>query len=143
MSPRTMTEWRCVLRIAAAPVLLGVMAVAAQAQEAIRPPEVTDSAVTRGRHVYLGPANCVACHGESGRGTADGPPLNDRAWLTGSGTYREILEQVLHGTSGLESKTGRPMPVRGWMPTSDEDVEAVAAYVWRLSHQPEARRPRS
>lgn len=112
-----------------AAALLGGVVTTAKTQEISRPSQVTDAAVTRGREVYFGLASCVACHGESGQGTAEGPSLIDGEWLRGSGTYEEILAQVLHGTPRRESKTGNPMPMRGWIPASDADVRAVAAYV--------------
>jgi len=102
-------------------------------QAPTRPAEVTDSAVARGAQVFRGSANCVACHGARGEGTTDGPSLADGVWLRGRGTYRELLEQVVHGTSRKESATGVPMPMRGWSGINDDDVRAVAAFVWALS----------
>ncbi len=121
--------------------VLGHAALTAEAQVTERPAAVTDSAVVRGEEVFSGTANCVACHGEVGEGTAEGPSLIDDEWLRGSGTYEQILDQVLHGTPRRESKTGRPMPMRGWIPASDADVRAVAAYVWMLSHRSQRRDP--
>ena len=93
---------------------------------------VANPDVARGRAVFL--ANCVACHGVDGRGTVDGPSLADSLWLRGRGTYEEILQRVTHGVARRESATGRPMPMRGWSPVSDDEVRAVAAYVWWLAH---------
>ncbi len=99
------------------------------------PPDVTDSVILRGKEVYNGPANCAACHGGRGEGTGDGPSLIDDVWLHGSGSYSDIVRQVMHGTPRRQSKTGKPMPMRGWTPIDDEDVRAVAAYVWSLTHR--------
>ncbi len=111
--------------------------VSAHAQEAGGPPfprAVVDSLAERGREIYGGSARCAVCHGEEGRGTEDGPDLTDRKWLRGSGTYEEILGMVRHGVSRREAETGRPMPIRGWVPVDDSAAEAVAVYVWALSH---------
>jgi mono/diheme cytochrome c family protein len=112
------------------------MPVVAAAQLPVpQPPEVTDSAVARGRVVFDGPAACTSCHGRKGEGGPHAPALNDDRWITGSGTYEQIVQRVTHGVSRRESTRGEPMPVRGWSPGSDDDVKAVAAYVWWLAHR--------
>jgi mono/diheme cytochrome c family protein len=112
------------------PALLAVSPVGAQEPQ---PDGVSDSMIVRGRHVFNGPANCAGCHGARGEGTTDGPSLIDGKWRHGSGSFSDIVKQVVHGTPRRESKTGKPMPMRGWAPISDADVQAVAAYVWWLS----------
>jgi mono/diheme cytochrome c family protein len=37
-----------------------------------------------------------------------------------------------------KAKSGIPMPPKGGATISDEDVKAVAAYVYSLSHKPES-----
>jgi cbb3-type cytochrome c oxidase subunit III len=106
-----------------------------------RPAEVTDSLVARGERVFHGPANCSSCHGEAGQGTEIAPALTDDEWSRGKGSYGEIVDQILHGVSRKDSDTDTPMPMRGWTGLSDEDVRAVAAYVWSLSHEPQEDGP--
>lgn len=113
-----------------APLLAAIIVVVPVETQEPLPEGVNDSVIQRGRQVFNGPANCASCHGAAGEGTADGPSLIDEKWLYGSGSYSEILEQVLHGTTRRESKTGNPMPIRGWTPIGDADVHAVVAYVW-------------
>ncbi len=125
-----------VLWPALAAAALAVAGRASAQAPAARPAGVTDSAIARGRAVFDGPANCTSCHGRRGEGSPRAPALNDAKWIKGSGTYAEILERVVHGMPRRESSTGQPMPMRGWSPVSDDDVRAVAAYVWWLSHQP-------
>ncbi len=55
-------------------VLLAALPLAAQATPE-RPAGVTDSAITWGKALYHGSANCAACHGVEGRGTDEGPAL--------------------------------------------------------------------
>jgi cytochrome c5 len=45
------------------------------------------------------------------------------------------LPQIAKGVTKEESKTGVPMPAKGGSSISDDEVKAVAAYVWSLSHK--------
>ena len=101
-----------------------------------RPAGVTDSLIARGESIFHGAANCLSCHGEGGQGTDIGPAFTDSEWSRGRGSYDEIVEQIMHGVPRKDSRTDTPMPMRGWTGLSDEDVRAVAAYVWSLSHEP-------
>ena len=63
------------------------------------------------------------------------PTLTDAEWIHSKGSYDEIVAQVMHGVPKAESKSGIEMPPRGGAPLSDDDVKAVAAYVYSLSHK--------
>ncbi len=102
-----------------------------------RPAGVTDSAIAWGEELFHGSANCSACHGDGGRGTGYGPNITGALWLHGPGTYESLIEQVKHGVPASRSATGQAMPMRGWASMSDDDVKAVAAYVWSISHPPQ------
>lgn len=104
-----------------------------------RPPQVTDSAVARGRELFHGTGACSACHGQEGVGTDSGPALAQGIWLHGPDTFEGILSRVVHGVPRSYSIRGVPMPMRGWNTLSDEEARAVAAYVWLLS-RPAARK---
>jgi mono/diheme cytochrome c family protein len=108
-----------------------------RAQEAMdRSPEgVTDSAVAVGWALFRGAASCSGCHGVEGRGSESGPDLTDAAWLHGDGSYRMISQLILHGVTRYESTEGKPMPMRGWAPVNDDEVRAVAAYVWSIGRK--------
>lgn len=97
-----------------------------------RPVGVTDSAIVRGREVFRS-YTCSTCHGPEGRGTTQGPNLTDGIWVTGNGTYEEIIRQIVHGERPGSRSNAVPMPMRGWEPITEPDVWAVAAYVWSLS----------
>ncbi|MEO8636154.1 MAG: cytochrome c [Gemmatimonadales bacterium] len=99
-----------------------------------RPPEVTDSAVARGRDLFHGSANCVACHGMEGIGTDSGAPLAQGIWMHGPDTYQGIVSRIIHGLPKSLSTRGTTMPMRGWITLSDAEVQDVAAYVWMISH---------
>jgi len=99
-----------------------------------RPPEVTDSAIARGRELFHGSANCAACHGIEGTGTDSGPPLAQGVWMHGPDSYEGILDRVVHGIPRAWSTRGLAMPMRGWLTLDDAGARSVAAYVWYISH---------
>ena len=126
-------------RVAALVVAMAVVpwhVVLAQVNPQARPPEVTDSAVVWGRALFHGSASCSACHGVEGRGTDAGPPLTGALWLHGPGTYEWLAEQIRRGIPAHRTLSGLAMPMRGWSMMNDDDVRAVAAYVWSITHPP-------
>lgn len=116
--------------------VLGAAPAAAQEKKdkgAERPAAVTDAAIAKGKEIYGGAGLCYACHGADATGTV-GPNLTDAEWIHSKGTYDEIVTQITQGVPKEKSKSGIPMPPKGGSSISDEDVKAVAAYVWSLSH---------
>ena len=96
--------------------------------------EASPELIAQGDKVFHGPGNCYACHGSNAQG-AVGPNLTDAEWIHSKGTLDEIAAQVTKGVPKEESKSGIPMPPKGGSSISDEDVRAVAAYVYSLSHK--------
>ena len=100
-------------------------------------PTQTDAAspasalVVRGEAVFHGPGNCYACHGSKGAGSL-APSLADETWVHSKGTLEEITAQIIHGVPKEESKSGIVMPPKGGATLTDDDVKAVAAYVYSL-----------
>jgi cbb3-type cytochrome c oxidase subunit III len=90
--------------------------------------------VTKGDSIFHGSGNCYACHGSKAEGLV-GPNLTDAEWIHGKGSYDEIVAQIKHGVPKAESKSGIEMPPMGGAALSDDDVKAVAAYVYSLSHK--------
>lgn len=88
--------------------------------------------IAQGDAVFHGPGNCYACHGSKGEGLV-GPSLTDSEWIHSKGTLADIEAQILNGVTKEESKSGIPMPPKGGSTISDEDVKALAAYVYSLS----------
>ena len=99
------------------------------------PADATSAVIAAGKKIFLGEGLCLACHGPDAKGLV-GPNLTDQAWLQGTGTFPEILARVLAGVTSEQSKQGQIMPPRGGSGISDEQVRAVAAYVWSLNHKP-------
>jgi mono/diheme cytochrome c family protein len=95
---------------------------------------VTPELIAQGDKIFHGAGNCYACHGTNAQGSV-GPNLTDAEWIHSKGSYEEIVAQVTKGVPKEESKSGIVMPPRGGGTISDEDVKAVAAYVYSLSHK--------
>lgn len=125
------------LRIAAALMFVialhGETVVRAQVEPEPLPPGVTMAMVERGRILFEGEGLCVNCHGAFGKGLI-GPDLTDAEWLQAKGNYLSIVELILDGVSEEASTSGVAMPARGGSTMSDEDVQSVAAFVWRMAH---------
>jgi mono/diheme cytochrome c family protein len=85
-------------------------------------------------HGEVGGATCAGCHGLNGSGTPLGPNLIDSQWLWSDGSYRGIAMTIRSGV--MQPKQYRaPMPPMGGAQLTPEQVSAVAAYVWGLSHR--------
>ena len=119
----------------AALVLVGLLTGAAfpAAAQSAMPAGVTKELIDKGNEIFHKSGLCYACHGADGKGLV-GPNLTDDVWLHSKGTYEDIVNQVMKGVTKEESKSGILMPPRGGSSISDDDVKAVAAYVWSLSH---------
>ena len=90
--------------------------------------------IAEGDKIFHGAGNCYACHGTNAQGLV-GPNLTDAEWIHSKGTYEDIVAQVTKGVPKEESKSGIVMPPRGGSTISDDEVKAVAAYVYSLSHK--------
>jgi mono/diheme cytochrome c family protein len=116
-------------------LLTVVLAAAAPAQaQTPMPAGVTKELIDKGNEVFHKSGLCYACHGPEGKGLV-GPNLTDDVWLHSKGTFDDIVNQVMKGVTKEESKSGIVMPPKGGSSISDDDVKAVSAYVWALSHQ--------
>jgi mono/diheme cytochrome c family protein len=98
------------------------------------PQGVTQAMVDKGNEIYHKSGLCYACHGQDAKGLV-GPSLIDDVWLHSKGTYDDIVKQIMVGVTKEQSKSGVPMPPKGGSSISDDDVKAVAAYVYMLSHK--------
>jgi mono/diheme cytochrome c family protein len=107
---------------------------AAPAESATASASLTPDLIAQGDKIFHGAGNCYACHGTNAQGSV-GPNLTDAEWIHSKGSYDEIVAQVTKGVPKEESKSGILMPPRGGSTISDDDVKAVAAYVYSLSHK--------
>lgn len=102
------------------------------------PPGVTPAMIAQGKKLFGGEGLCFACHGPEARGLV-GPDLTDAIWLSGTGSYEEIVARILIGVPADQSKSGQIMPPKGGASLNEKQVKAVAAYVWTLSRRPPKR----
>jgi cbb3-type cytochrome c oxidase subunit III len=119
--------------VVAAVALLGAGQAAAQ-DKATAPAGVTPAAIAKGDSIYHKDGLCYACHGTNAEG-AVGPNLTDAEWLHGDGSYDMIVATVTSGVPAEKAKKGVPMPPKGGSAITEEQVKAVAAYVYSLSHK--------
>lgn len=96
------------------------------------PAGVTQEMVEEGQRLYG--TVCVACHAGAGAGTVAAPSLNDGGWLNISGSFDEIVGVIQAGVP-QPREFAAPMPPMGGGSFSPEQVRAIAAYVFALSHQ--------
>src|SRR6266850_2092661 len=106
------------------------------------PEGATREMVALGQRIYrgqVGGAACTGCHGENGEGTPLGPDLTGKKWLWSDGSYAGIKKTITAGVS--QPKQFRsPMPPMGGAQLTPEQVSALAAYVWAISHTASANR---
>ena len=92
--------------------------------------------VLLGERIYrgqVGGAGCTGCHGDSGQGTPLGPKLTEHKWLWSDGSYAGIAKTITDGVSQPKEYRS-PMPPMGGAQLTPDQVSALAAYVWSLSH---------
>jgi mono/diheme cytochrome c family protein len=124
------------LLIAAAWLALISIPTAVRAQ---LPDGISEAMVTEGETLYKGLGLCFACHGPTGTGVPGaGVNLSDDEWLHSDGSFEGLIEQILDGVGPDISKSGVIMLPKGGSQVTDEQVRAIAAYVWTLRLQQEA-----
>jgi len=96
------------------------------------PAGVTQEMVEEGAQLFG--TVCSACHGPGGAGTAAAPSLNDGQWVNISGSFEDI-DRIIHTGVPAPVEHPAPMPPLGGGSFNDEQVRALAAYVFALSHQ--------
>jgi mono/diheme cytochrome c family protein len=100
------------------------------------PPEGMHPDAGRSPRIFHGEASngtCSGCHGSDAGGTSVGPSLSNGIWVWGDGSLPAITQTIKTGVPRPRNYTG-VMPPRGGADLSDQDVAAVAAYVWTVGH---------
>ena len=113
-------------------------AAAAAAKGPVMPAGVTLASIAIGDSIFnTTGAPCQRCHGQKGVGGQNGPSLIAGPWLHSTGKYEEIVATITTGVprTALKDQTRRfPMNPRGGpMNLNDDQVKAVAAYVYSIS----------
>lgn len=97
------------------------------------PAGVTGQMVAQGEQIFHGKGNCYTCHGMDGKGTALAPDLTDHVYLNIDGSYQSMVKLVHTGVPNPKQHPA-PMPAMGGAQLTDQEVSAVAAYEYTLSH---------
>jgi glucose/arabinose dehydrogenase len=101
------------------------------------PEGATREMVALGERIYhgqVGGAPCTGCHGSSGQGTPLGPALDGKKWLWSDGSFPAIAKIITDGVAQPKQYRS-PMPPLGGAQLTADQVQAVAAYIWALSHE--------
>jgi glucose/arabinose dehydrogenase/mono/diheme cytochrome c family protein len=109
---------------------------AGAAANAKAPEGATPEMVALGDRIYhgqVGGASCTGCHGAYGKGSTLGPDLTHKQWLWSDGSYAGIAKTITDGVMQPKQYRG-VMPPRGGAQLTPDQVLALAAYVWSLSH---------
>ena len=100
---------------------------------AILPEGVTVAMAEEGQEIFNGTTGiCFTCHLREGQGGPLAPNLSDDVWLNIDGEYESIVDLVTTGVPQPVEHPGSMQP-RAGMPLTDDQVRAVAAYVFTLS----------
>ncbi len=99
---------------------------------AILPAGVTAEMAQEGQDIFHGAGVCVTCHLRGGTGGPLAPDLTDDTWLNIDGEYESIINIVMTGVPQPQEAPG-PMLARAGTSITDDQVRAVAAYVFTLS----------
>jgi len=103
------------------------------------PTGVTAAMITEGDTIF-NTKSCKNCHLPNGVGGPRAPNLTDQTWIHIDGSYDAIVNLVTTGFTKAEQKDPQyPFSMNprggGRPPTlTDDQIKAVAAYVWSLSH---------
>jgi mono/diheme cytochrome c family protein len=119
-----------------ATVALGLSLLVVTAAKAQQPDGVTQQMIDQGKTIFIGQGICMVCHGTDAKGMPNlGADLTDEEWNQGDGSFEAILEIIQEGVTSDKSTTGTVMPPKGGSQITDEQLRAVAAYVWSLSNK--------
>lgn len=103
------------------------------------PAGVTASTIALGDSLFHA-KSCVRCHGADAKGAQNGPDLTTATHLHVNGTYQDFVRLITSGVPKDSVKVAShrfAMQPRGGTqsPLTDDQILAVAAYVYSLSHK--------
>lgn len=112
---------------------------AARAAAPVTPAAVTPAAIALGDSIFHA-RGCRNCHGPDAKGRPNGPDLTAGHFLQVNGSYDDFVRVITNGvplTAVKDTSHKRAMPARGGPPAplTDDQVKAVAAFVWSLNHK--------
>jgi mono/diheme cytochrome c family protein len=113
-------------------LLMAVTAQPVRAQD--QKAEPTAKQIEDGKKIFTGKGNCYTCHNTDGKGTPLAPDLTDTTWINIDGSWAAIEGLVKTGVPKPKEHPA-PMPAMGGASLNADELKAVAAYVWSLSHK--------
>lgn len=100
--------------------------------------DITPAMVALGDSIFHGQAAmglCQTCHGPGAKGMPGlGADLTDAEWLHNDGTWQGIRGTIETGVAQPKNAPA-PMPPMGGSSFTPEQLDAVSAYVYSLSHK--------
>lgn len=126
--------------VASLVMVLSLWASAVSAQAGSDLPEgVTPVMVSTGETLYKSIGLCFACHGPDARGVPGvGVNLTDDEWLHVDATFEGLVQRILDGVGPDLTQSGLIMLPKGGSQVTDEQIRAIASYVWSLSRRAKA-----
>ena len=95
--------------------------------------------IARGDSIFRGKVaagTCITCHQANAKGIPGlAPDLTDKTWLHGDGSLPGIIATIEKGVP-KPKQAAAPMLPKGGVNLTSEQISAVAAYVYSLSHPP-------
>ena len=106
------------------------------------PEGVTPELVEKGRGIFGKEGFCFTCHDYDGTGGA-GANLADSEWWHSDGSYEGIVATITRGVPADKARGGAAsaMLPKGGTSMTEEQVRAVAAFVWSLQLPEEGEEP--
>jgi mono/diheme cytochrome c family protein len=98
------------------------------------PDGVTAAMVTAGEALFAKEGACYTCHGPEGAGTGLAPNLADATWLHIDGSFPALVTLITDGVA-QPKESMIPMLPKGGAQIADDQIAAIAAYVWSISHK--------
>jgi mono/diheme cytochrome c family protein len=99
---------------------------------------MTAAMIAQGDSIFHA-ASCRRCHGPDAKGAQNGPNLTGPTFLHVNGSYNDYVRVITNGlpTDSIKDKSHQfAMRARGGTPAlTDDQIKAVAAYVYSLSHK--------
>lgn len=99
--------------------------------------DIPETRLALGREAFQ-TGMCFKCHRPDGTGSKRAPDLTDGEWSHCDGTIEGILGVIRHGVSKAEMvDSSRPFamnPATNFI-KDDDELLALAQYVWSLSHE--------
>lgn len=100
------------------------------------PATVTPAMIALGDSIFNN-GSCQRCHGKGGIGAANAPAFKGIKWQHGNGSFEGIVKTIVDGVPATEIKDPThkfPMGARGGrQPLTDDQIKAVASYVFTIS----------